>query len=64
MGVPPPHPTPPPSGLTIQVIEGHRFISFIKTVTCLPFLNEGVTFKVALVIDHLGIWNNCNDLLD
>ena len=55
---------PPPSGFTIQVIEGHRFISFIKTVTCLPFLNKGVTFKVALVIDHLGMWNNCNDLLE
>ena len=29
--------------LILCFIEGHKFISFILTVTCLPSLNEGFT---------------------
>ena len=41
--------------LILCFIEGHKFISFILTVTCLPSLNEGFTLAyLTLTYDVAG----------
>ena len=41
--------------LILYFIEGHKFISFILTVTCLPSLNEGFTLPYfTLTYDAAG----------